>query len=98
MAQTPMLAAVARARGFGGIRPPAPAKLSKIWSDAAGRPVRWPSAGSSSRARADWDRAACIQRFAAWCLLFCLADISSLDKFNRQNNSTKPLLVAGAVN
>jgi len=36
--------------------------------------------------------------FAAWCLLFCLADISALDKIYRQNNSIKPLLAADAVN
>jgi hypothetical protein len=29
---------------------------------------------------------------------FALQILQALDKFNRQNNSTKPLLVAGAVN
>ena len=29
---------------------------------------------------------------------FALQALQVLDKFNRQNNSTKPLLVAGAVN
>jgi len=29
---------------------------------------------------------------------FALQTFQALDKFNRQNNSTKPLLVAGAVN
>lgn len=29
---------------------------------------------------------------------FALQILQVLDKFNRQNNSTKPLLVAGAVN
>jgi Na+-translocating ferredoxin:NAD+ oxidoreductase RnfC subunit len=29
---------------------------------------------------------------------FALQTFQTLDKFNRQNNSTKPLLVAGAVN